>query len=65
MIDSDEAVCAFIYNKAHDSEGFCQLYSLKTFRNRFEAEVTGAVVTHKGACGLCSTTQDLALYLSK
>ena len=40
-------------------------YRMITYASRAEAEAAGGVVTHTGACGVCSTTQDLALYLSK
>ena len=59
MLDNDSAVCAYKY----ESES-CETYSMVTYANRLEALENGAVVTHTGSCGVCSTTQDLALYLS-
>lgn len=64
LLDSDDAVCAYVY-PADDSGTSCTEYSMVTFGSRAEAEASGAVVTHKGSCGLCSTTQDLALYLTQ
>jgi hypothetical protein len=60
FLDSDKAVCAFVYPADQ-----CSTYSIQTFASREDAEVAGAVITHEGSCGLCSTTIDLALYLSK
>lgn len=37
-------------------------YRLETFASAPEAEAAGAHVTHDGACGLCSTLADLAVY---
>jgi hypothetical protein len=39
-------------------------YRLDTFPNREAAAAAGGVVTHSGACGACSSLQDLAVYLS-
>jgi hypothetical protein len=60
MLDEEEAVCAFKY-----SSESCATYSMITYANRQEAQRDGAVLTHAGSCGVCSTTQDLALYLSE
>lgn len=60
MLDDDDAVCAFKY--ATDS---CDSYSMVTYSSRLHAALDNAVLTHAGSCGVCSTTQDLALYLSK
>lgn len=38
-------------------------YSLVTYANRDEAEYAGAHITHVGPCGLCSTLQDLGVYM--
>ena len=40
-------------------------YRLATFANKAEASTAGFAVTHFGACGTCSTLQDLAVYLEK
>jgi hypothetical protein len=39
-------------------------YRLGTFPDRAAAEAAGAVLTHSGACGACSSLQDLAVYLA-
>jgi hypothetical protein len=62
MIDNVDAVCAFHYV---DSNNTCSTYSLLTYSSRIEAENAGDILTHLGSCGLCSTTQDLAVYLSE
>ena len=40
-------------------------YHLNTFANSAAAHGAGFAVTHFGACGTCSTLQDLAVYLEK
>jgi hypothetical protein len=40
-------------------------YHLSTFANSEAARTAGFAVTHFGACGTCSTLQDLAVYLEK
>jgi len=40
-------------------------YRLATFPTESEARTSGWAVTHPGACGTCSTLQDLAVYLQK
>lgn len=62
-LGTDTAVCAFVYPKENGEES-CTTYSIQTFPSRDEAEKAGAVITHEGSCGLCSTAVDLALYLS-
>ncbi len=53
-----------------DTSGVCAVlpegagYRLETFPDRSAAETAGGVVTHEGACGVCSSLQDLAVYLS-
>lgn len=39
-----------------------QFYRIKTYASREAAEEAGGFVTHVGACGVCSTLQDLAVY---
>jgi hypothetical protein len=34
-----------------------------TYASTEEIEADGAILTHHGACGVCSTTQDLAVYI--
>ncbi len=38
-------------------------YSLRTYRSDTEALADGARVTHTEACGVCSTLEDLAVYV--
>eukprot|EP01038_Epipyxis_sp_PR26KG_P012369 gene12369-16592_t len=63
MLDEETAVCALSYPRENNYDKKCNYYTMVTYKNREEAVSTGAVVTHEGSCGLCSTTQDLALYL--
>jgi hypothetical protein len=64
MTDVETAVCAFKYPVDSNGLESCSDYNLVTYSSRKEAEMDGATVTHDGSCGLCSTTQDLAIYLS-
>mmetsp|Transcript_28930 Transcript_28930/g.84031 ORF Transcript_28930/g.84031 Transcript_28930/m.84031 type:complete len:374 (+) Transcript_28930:218-1339(+) len=41
-----------------------QEYLMISYDNEQSALADGATVTHHGACGACSTTQDLAVYLT-
>ena len=61
MLDVDEVVCAYLYT----DKDTCNEYSMITYPNRQEAIDANAKITHTGSCGLCSTTQDLALYLTQ
>jgi hypothetical protein len=56
-----------------DTSGICAVlaepsvpggYRLGTFPNEAAAEAAGGVLTHSGACGACSSLQDLAVYLA-
>lgn len=38
-------------------------YTLETYPSSESARAAGAIVTHFGACGLCSPLQDLAVYM--
>ena len=40
-------------------------YKLKSFSTRKAAEKAEYIVTHHGKCGMCSTLEDLAVYLAK
>lgn len=72
-LDVDTAVCAFVYPavEVYHATGktgsglSCSEYYLQSFPSREAAEKAGAVVTHDGSCGLCSTTIDLAIYLTE
>ncbi|MDC0253568.1 hypothetical protein OAK75_01630 [Bacteriovoracales bacterium] len=57
---SDQSVCAVKFTD--DTE---KSYSLKTFKNNYEAESEGYIVTHKTKCGTCSSLKDLAVYIAK
>lgn len=63
----DAAVCTLIYDE--DADFDCTRYSLVTFPSldSFEADPRSlnAAVTHFGSCGLCSTAQDLSVYLTE
>lgn len=59
----ETAVCGIHYESYND--GVCSKeYRLQSYASWQEAEDNGAFVTHAGACGVCSTTQDLAAYLN-
>lgn len=65
MTNLSTAVCALVYDNlspTNDAQS-CINYSMKTFETREAAEAANVSVTHLGSCGLCSTTQDLAVYL--
>jgi hypothetical protein len=58
----EDAVCGIHYESYNN--GTCSKeYRLESYESWDEAETAGAFVTHAGACGACSTTQDLAVYL--
>lgn len=60
----DAAVCGVLYDTATLNDNQCPTqYSLQSFADIASAEAAGATVTHYGACGVCSTTQDLAVYI--
>eukprot|EP00980_Cylindrotheca_fusiformis_P030735 scaffold25332_cov186-Cylindrotheca_fusiformis.AAC.2 len=58
----DTAACAI---HSVDSTTDCKegSYTLKSYASREEAEAAGGFVTHMGSCGVCSTLQDLAVYM--
>ena len=58
-VNVDGVVCAFKY---HDNN--CNDYEMVTYTSEDEAVEDGSVVSHLGACGLCSTAVDLAVYMS-
>ena len=59
LLGVEDSVCAYKY----DSET-CGQYSMVTYPSTVAALEDNGVPTHSGSCGLCSTTQDLAIYLS-
>ena len=54
------SVCALKYTNINKTS-----YKLRHFHDRNTAMENGYTVTHQGRCGACSTTQDLAVYLSR
>jgi hypothetical protein len=59
------AVCGSKYTNTDGcASEIRRAYELKTYRNRRKAIADGAVITHKGPCGVCSNHQDLAVYLT-
>lgn len=57
-VDLNTAVCAF-------QDWDCSSYAMETFKTAEAARAAGARVTHAGSCGLCSTAQDLSIYLKQ
>jgi len=53
----EETICALRYTDD------CSEYGLRTFPDRGTANRAGFVFTHMGACGVCSSLQDLAAYM--
>lgn len=64
MLDVETAVCAFKYSIINEQES-CTYYQMITYDSQESAEADGAIITHEGSCGLCSTSQDLAIYLTE
>jgi len=62
LVGSD-TVCGLRYEAANNTDECPTDYNMFTYKNTDEAKSDGAVVTHTGACGVCSTTQDLAAYM--
>ena len=67
--DDVDPVCGIHYdhpmNNNTTDTSTCKVntYQLKSYKNKTVAQSKGAIVTHSGVCGVCSTTQDLAAYL--
>jgi len=60
----DAAACGVIYEMEGLSDDQCPTrYSLVSYASVDDLEAEGAVLTHHGACGVCSSTQDLAVYI--
>ena len=55
----EDSVCAYKY-----ADTDCAQYSMYTYPSKAEAEADGAYVTHYGNCGVCSTAQDLGVYMN-
>mmetsp|Transcript_21498 Transcript_21498/g.36005 ORF Transcript_21498/g.36005 Transcript_21498/m.36005 type:complete len:285 (+) Transcript_21498:82-936(+) len=64
-LDLDGAVCGFIYSQEADEVISCTSYTMKSYPSRTDAINAGAVITHEGSCGVCSTAQDQALFLTE
>jgi hypothetical protein len=56
--EQPERVCGVVNDP--DQSG---AYGVETYSNEAEAVAGGAKVTHYGACGLCSSLQDLSVYM--
>jgi len=65
LLDVDTAVCGYVYTTNISGSLSCSQYSMVTYASREDLIAAGAVITHEGSCGLCSTTQDVAVYLSE
>lgn len=59
---SAKAVCGILYKKPRF--GCPNEYALVSYASEEEANAAPAVITHKGACGVCSTTKDLAVMMT-
>ncbi|GMH68571.1 hypothetical protein TrST_g11988 [Triparma strigata] len=62
-VDSPTAVCGMLFSGP--SEFPCGTYSLRSYNSADEALDDSAYITHTGACGLCSTSQDLYAYITQ
>lgn len=59
--DSEGTVCGVL--PAADSGAAVRGYELVTYESEAAARKAGATVTHFGRCGVCSTLENLAVYL--
>ncbi|CAB9526387.1 expressed unknown protein [Seminavis robusta] len=60
----ETAVCGHLYDMSALDENQCPTqYEMVTYDSKEAMEAAGAVMTHWGACGACSTSKDLAVYL--
>jgi hypothetical protein len=70
FVSSPDTVCAYQYNNApattSDSVQTCmnREYAMITYESKEEATLDNAVVIHKGACGVCSSAQDLSVRMA-
>ncbi len=53
-----EGICAIVVEDAIN-----KTYRLENFPTKEDADAAGAILTHYGLCGLCSSLQDLAVYV--
>jgi hypothetical protein len=58
--EAPDAVCAMVVE-----DRAARTYRLETFATLEAAEAAGARVTHTGACGVCSTLDNLAVYIAQ
>lgn len=59
-----QSVCAIHYlRQDSNSPQICDSYWMVTYPNATAAAAAGGYVTHRGACGLCSSLQDLVVYM--
>jgi hypothetical protein len=58
---TDDTVCAFLFPGADGEVCTGRSYSVQTFASTTEAQAAGALVIHRGPCGVCSNAQDLAV----
>ncbi|MFH1130589.1 MAG: hypothetical protein V1754_04595 [Pseudomonadota bacterium] len=56
-IRDENKVCAIVYESAQKKN-----YHLVTYENATEAKEAGAILTHFGECGACSSLADLVVY---
>jgi hypothetical protein len=63
---SSDGVCAIQYTAAAEDPVSCpnRRYAIASYPSIEEAESAGAVVTHSGACGVCSNLEDFAMRLA-
>jgi hypothetical protein len=60
----DDAVCGIKYSTTTLDEMSCPIeYGLMSYQSETAANADGAFPTHWGACGVCSTAHDLAVYI--
>ena len=64
--DVDEAVCALKYTCRNNdaTTATATSYDMISYPSWDDAVADEVIVTHVGACGLCSTTADLAAYMN-
>eukprot|EP00934_Nitzschia_sp_Nitz4_P000779 Nitzschia sp. Nitz4//scaffold172_size47551//4330//5428//NITZ4_007137-RA/size47551-augustus-gene-0.37-mRNA-1//1//CDS//3329538738//779//frame0 len=53
----DGSVCGYLYD-SEDTDCLGRSYEIHTYESEAAALAAGAVVTHSGACGVCSSMQD-------
>ena len=61
---SDKGFCAVLPQPDLGEAGGPMHYKLKTYESEESAVDEGAMVTHKGECGACSSLRNLAIYIA-